>query len=565
MNKKLQLISLILLLAVGSAAYLPTLSNEFVWDDNQIIVRDRFIKQPDNWPSFFRPSIWQRHYPGDYRPVRSFAFAFNYLFWRSNPAGYHLSNLLLHLLNTLLIYTLLRLLIPKPPIALIGAALFCLYPLQSEAVAWAKNCSELIASGFLLLSLILFIRRLASPPITKRPKATLLFSLLCFLLAILSKASAAALPLLLIALASCLPERKRLKDRLISTLPYWSIAVLYLSFKALFLPRAATALITPPPLDLASRLIAVQQTLVFYLKLLIFPLNNSSERFFRLPGPWGEPSTFISALFLITYLLLIIRLYRTRGVISFFLAWPLILLLPASNFIFLTSRPLAEQRLYLPAAGVCSVAAFLLFSIYHGLSEEKRRTYFTFLGLLLFFSFLSTAARNLEWNNEIRLYESIKKISPTPRIRLNLANAYLRADRPRKAFDECLAVMKGNPALAEVYATLSDVCQKMGDHKRALIEMEKAHRLNPQHPGFLNHLALLYLQEGRLKDAIEVLEEAVRLDPQDLNAVNNLANCYLKAGEVEKADSLWKELYRLDPHHPSTYKKILEMQKGTGE
>ena len=180
------------LLLLIIAAFWPALFGGFVWDDNRYIVEEDQVRLvgglADIW--FMPSSLAENHY----WPVLYTSFWLEHKLWGFNPFGYRLVNILLHCLNTLLLWRLLvRYAVPG---AWLGAALFAVHPVHAEVVAWIITRKDLLATLFCLLAVICWQRY------RQRPKpTTYLALLLLFVAASFSKTVAVTLPALLLLLA----------------------------------------------------------------------------------------------------------------------------------------------------------------------------------------------------------------------------------------------------------------------------------------------------------------------------------------------------------------------------
>jgi len=178
---RLRWLSVILLVLVTYAVYQNSLNGSFLWDDKYLVLRDNQIRTLRNIPRFFGLTYWREEapFPGaNFRPLRTTSFAIDYFLWEDNPFGYHLTNLLFHIFNVLLVYFFVHLLLSSlstyQPInlsthspnhlftyslvPLLSALLFATHPIHTEAVCWIKNRSELFCTFFFLSSLIFFIK-----------------------------------------------------------------------------------------------------------------------------------------------------------------------------------------------------------------------------------------------------------------------------------------------------------------------------------------------------------------------------------------------------------------------
>ncbi len=194
-----------LLVVAAFLAYLPALSGGFIWDDDRLLTDNRLIKSADG---LYR--IWCTTEAIDYWPVTNTTLWLEWRLWAMNSTGYHVTNLILHIAAALLIWLILRKL--SLPGAFLAALIFALHPVNVESVAWIAQRKNLLAMLFLLLAILWYLRPFSAncsadaPRSGHAPPAGLLIdrcywlSLLAFLLAMLSKGSAAVLPVLLLGI-----------------------------------------------------------------------------------------------------------------------------------------------------------------------------------------------------------------------------------------------------------------------------------------------------------------------------------------------------------------------------
>ena len=153
---KYHLIYILLLLFVTIGIYSNSLQNSFVYDDDGTIVSNNFVKNWGNVPKIFTQDYFSLSNEATYRPMVTLSYFLDYSFWQLNPFGYHLTNLLFHIVNTILIYFLLSLILKSRTIPLFTALLFATHPIQTEAVAAISFREDLMTMCFFLLSLLLY-------------------------------------------------------------------------------------------------------------------------------------------------------------------------------------------------------------------------------------------------------------------------------------------------------------------------------------------------------------------------------------------------------------------------
>ena len=345
--------ALFLLILITTVAYGRSLSHQFVWDDEPIIIENPYIRNIGNIPSFFFPYYWKYNHPGtkgQYRPLRTVSLAISYRLWKFRPFGYHLTNLILHILNVLLVYLVVMKLFKKPKIAFLTSLLFALHPIHVEAVSWVKNRTELFSLAFFLLSLSFYIKYIPVPDGSNltsnsvRQNKWLILSSLCFILALMGKETAIALPIVLFAYLLYFHPYPENKLSYPSLLPFLGITIFYLFFIFIIINKGLPS--DPNEIRLHSdiHVFLITQTLSSYLSMILMPIKLNAERLMDIPLFLLNPSL----LFSLSLLVLIFAIIQLS---------PILVLGPVAAWVFSTSQTL-------PAV------LFLIWIILVGLSDN---------------------------------------------------------------------------------------------------------------------------------------------------------------------------------------------------
>lgn len=199
----------------------PCLQNKFTnLDDTQYVVENSVIKElnVENLKTIF-----SEQFVGNYQPITMLSYMVEYKLWGLNPFGYHLMNLLFHLLGTLFVFLIIKKLSGNDLIAFITSLLFGIHPLHVESVAWIAERKDVLYGFYFLWALYLYILH------TKQEKQFskyFLFSLILFVLALLSKAQAVVLPVGFFAV-DFLMKRKFTKKIILEKIPFFVLAVAF--------------------------------------------------------------------------------------------------------------------------------------------------------------------------------------------------------------------------------------------------------------------------------------------------------------------------------------------------
>ena len=540
--KKRALLETLSLPLLSFLLLLPLLGYGFLSDDFPLIVANPRLQ---SWSLFFQnlltpffsfPTNPQLHY---WRPATLLSYALELRLWGISPWGFHLTNILLHTANTLLLYLLLKRFRPEGPLPWTASLLFLLHPAHGENIAWISGRTDLLAFLFLALSLLFRLEY-------EERKRGLSISLLFFTLALLSKEAA----LLFLPLLFLLFPSKGLKNRLLLLLPYLSLLPIYLFLHQ----KAASTLALKRGLLWADIPLALRSAGA-YVRILLF-LNLPAPYF-----PMGELTAHpllytLSGLCGISLILLIIRFRR-----EFPLTFPglslLLFLLPSLLPRFLpTWPPIAPRFAYLasPLAALfftelalwafkrgLRIPAFLLllFLIFswgtllrlHLPFFRDDDTYIRTMSLRypeeqsFLFQLSFKEAQRGDLRKALLLVDKGLALSPSsPWVDYSRKGRTLRANilillgREAEGEQEVERLLRANPSPEEGYSLhllRAILLERRGNGEGALEELTLAGRLGKT-PELLLRTARLQVRLGRREEALRSLEEALNLglDPK---------------------------------------------------
>ena len=208
-------IGLFIIALITFVAYMPALQNGFVWDDDDYIRNNPLVR------SINIKEIFSQYVMGNYHPLTILGHAFQFQLFELSEKGYHAVNILIHLLNTALVFYAVFHLSEKTIVALVAAALFGVHPIHVESVAWASELKDLLYTFFFLCSYIYYLKY------QKYKKRIFYFlSVFLFLLSLLSKAMAASLPVLLLVTDYFKGYKINTKS-IMDKVPYFILALIF--------------------------------------------------------------------------------------------------------------------------------------------------------------------------------------------------------------------------------------------------------------------------------------------------------------------------------------------------
>lgn len=519
----------------GLLLYANSLGGEFVWDDAGFVVDNASIRTFENLIRFFTdPSTAaQGGLSKDvYRPITAFSYALDYFFWKLNSFGYHLSNIILHAINGILVYMLLSLITRDPFLALFASLLFVSHPVQTEAVAWISGRSSVLFLFFYLSSLIFYIRFS-----NESKRIYHIVSILFFLFSLFSKEMSVTLPLILIVYDIHFSKKQNMRRRIRKYAPYFALTFFYVMTRTTLLKQIGQFEGWAAPY---STFLTMSKIVVDYIKILIFPLKLCAVGYIvPISDSIVEPQVIFSLSVLFAVVLGVPFIFRHFRLASFSLWWFFITLLPVLNIIPIKALE-AERFLYLPSIGFCILAASIA-------SNRRNRRFdrpivarttitpFVLSALILAYS-IRTVVRNEDWKSEIRISEQTVKASPHSAWAFTALGAnYIE----RENYEEAMKYLKTAVGLSNEYELARNalgICYlKLGSYEEAILEFVEVIKLNPYAVSSRNMLGVAYANIKRYDDAEKQFLIAIKREERFSNAYLNLARLYEMKGEETKA------------------------------
>lgn len=554
--------------------YYNSLSNGFVYDDFGVIVENKYISQPGRLlGALFSPSYYKfAGLEASYRPVATLSYFLIYAVAKLNPFYYHLASLILHILNTLLVYWLANLILRQPLRALIAGLLFACHPVLSEAVNCISFNDDLLAAFFFMLALIGYIR-INSGEFVAHIKGYCL-TLLSYILALLSKEMAITLPAIVLLYDLVLRDAdrpvKNLKHRLnvVRQRKYFyvgfiTVSLIYLGLRFVFLYNPQESLKASAG-SLFERIIYMPYHIFSFIKLTIYPVNLNADHVYSYPTGFFEMGNLVGLAAVLTLVGGAFLIHRYSKAIAFGIWWFLIALAPVYNLVEIY-HPLAERYLYLPIIGFCLVVAAALHAAAQRCFEKpfavNAATLLPAVVILSLYS-AATITRNSVWQNNFTLWSKTVQGSPNSQVaRGGLGMAYLNRGMLQAAAKQFEIAIQLNPRGHKNYYNLGLVYHKKGDLTKALEYFKRSVTLNPESVKAHYNLATIYLQQRLWDLAIEHYLKVNELDPEIAMAHYNLGMAYAMQGKLNPAVSEWQKVLQLDPHNPMAQKNLAKAKK----
>jgi protein O-mannosyl-transferase len=573
------LFSLILLL-LTLLAYANSFEASFHHDDVHVIVRNAHIKDLGKIPQFFfQPWMGSGIYTetSSYRPLLLATFALNFHLGGLNVFGYHLFNFGLHVTCAILVYFILihlvafagrateETLLRHQLVALFGALIFALHPVQTESVTYITGRSSLLTAVFFLASFHAYLQSGLT-----RSRRYQVLSWVFYAAALLVKETAVILMVLLVLLDSLFPRGRTWKDRLLSLLPYVLLSAVYFGIRLHFFGSLNYA--GDPLRSFSAHLLTQPRAWVHYLGTLLLPLNLNMDYDFPVSHSVLDGGVILSVFLLAGLAAVIVWLARSNPLIFFWAVWFVMNLVPTNSLIVLEDL-VSDRWLYLSSVGYAALLAYAGSRIFQTLVEGKGRAakiaFFFLCALVVELYGFSTVMRNFTWKNDRSLWEDTVAKSPQkarPYDALGVALALEgKLEAARQSLERAIELA---PQGGQAYINLGYVYSLQGKTEEAIAAYEKAIPLNPKlRPEIYNNLGLIYFQQEQMEKSEILLRNAVEIRPHFAPPYCNLGALYEKKGDLDRAIQYYEKTVQLAPDYHSAYEalSVLYGQKGWEE
>ncbi len=553
---KSRIVPVFVLSVVCLALFSNTFTNELVWDDPEIITENVYIRDCKNIFLFFTPHYWNELHPDPslYRPLRTISFTLDHALWGLNPTGYHITNVLLHVANVLLVFYLTTIITKTRNAgssagrsaqkgflspAFLTALLFAAHPIHTESINFVKNRSDLMAFLFFFLSALLFIKSFSAAG-RKSRGIRIVGAWLLFVPAVLSKEIALTLPGVLVLYAVCFLPRPDRRTALAWIVPYGLMILIFFWTIQTFIASVGPLPAGPPmPRGVGQHLLTVVKTTGIYFKLLVLPFPLSADRAFIVPTGVSSPAVLASLLAVLFLLIVAARTYRRAPIVCFAIGWILLTLVPVSNLVFLVSRPIAEQRLYLPSFGFCLLIGYGIERLACFGPQKGGRPWPILAGIALTVSIVAlyavaTVQRNFQWRSNVAFCASTVAANPfSIRMRYNYGNALSDIGAYEEAIRQYQTALHMKSDYLEAHYNLGVTYYKIGHHDKAVHHYRAVLALEPDNIDALNNMGVAFYDSGRLKEALECFREVLRLSPDDVKAERNMKDVLADLDRLE--------------------------------
>lgn len=522
-------------LAIGALvvlAYYKLFSANFIsWDDGDVVLNNKDVH------GFNIKAFFTNYYVGNYAPISMIGFAIDWLLFHGNAAGHHAMSIIFHIVNGILVYYLAVLILKDHLKALLCAVIFCFHPLQVETVAWVSAKNNLVYSVFFLLGLIYY-----SKYVIEQTKKYYIYTLLFFVLSVLSKPSAICFPLVLLLVDYLLKTKLDFKSLLINKIPFFLLAAAF-GFATIYTRTEDKFINQNHAYAIHERIGYAGYAILQYIYKFLIPVNLSVIY----PYPQDKLMSLIIGYVLIGLLaFMIYKLYQAKQkVLLFGLLFFIANLLLVLQFIPFGEVLTADRYMYLPMIGVALVLVSII---------PLKGNHLKISGIVLMLIFGSfTFMRASVWKNSISLYSDIIKKYPHSFVALNSLGAeYMLNKNYDMSIRYLNAAINENTEYYKGYYNRGLLFAQTDRMKNALKDFDKAIALKQYPKAYVARANAYYVLKDFPKAILDA-EMVLKTDATNFKANYVLANCYDDLNQFDKAIMYYNKVILANTENPLYY------------
>lgn len=528
-----------------------TLGHEFInLDDNEYVYDNPVIQKgfsPEN-------VVWAftRVHAGNWHPLTTITHMLDCQAYGLRAGGHHLTNVLLHIVGTVMLFLMLMEMTGALWRSGFVAAVFAIHPLRVESVAWVAERKDVLSGVFFVLTLWAYLRYVRGPGCWR----SRLWVLLWFVLGLLAKPMLVTVPFLLLLLDYWPMGRfgngVRLAHLLREKLPLFALSALSCISTLLAQKEAIGSLDQIPLLTrLGNALVAY----AIYPCMLFFPANLAL--YYPLPpGGWPLWKILVAALVLgcVSWGVWRARFSRPYGMVGWF--WYLGMLVPVVGMVQVGGQAYADRYSYLPLTGLVLAIAWGAGEWTGARVVRRRFAGMAAVGILCVLSVLAGRQANVWKNSETLWRHALECTGDNSKAHDCLGGALFKQGRIQEAMVHFQEAVRIDPANSSAWANLGGGLLGQGRTGEAMTHLREALRFDPGLVEALNNLGNGYCRQGQSERAMVCFQEAIRIKPDYAEAHSNLGGVYASLGRFSEAVEQYRITLRLNPSYPETHNNL---------
>jgi tetratricopeptide (TPR) repeat protein len=486
-----------------------------------------------------------------------------------NAGAHHMSSVLLHIVNSLLLFIVFRKMTAHLWPSAFVAALFALHPLHVESVAWVAERKDVLSTFFWLLTMFSYARYAERPGIIRY-----LAVVACFMLGLMAKPMLVTLPFVLLLLDVWPLRRIRFErsgadetgDNLRRSPGFWLIWEKI----PLFLLTVACSVLTfvvqqkggaVRSLEMYPLTMRVANALVSYVKYIvkmIWPVDLAV--FYPHPGSLPIWQVAGAGLFLALVSVVVLRAIRRRPWFAVGWLWYAGTLVPVIGLVQIGLQAMADRYTYVPLIGLFIMVAWGVAELLDRWRHKEKLLTTAAIIVLAVFSTISWRQVTY-WKDSTALFTRTLDVTQLNYFAHNaLGNALKARGQTDAALDHYYRALEIRPDIAAPHYNIGHTLAQRGKQTDAIKHFQKAIQIKPEYAAAHDHLGYAFLMQGKIDQAIRHYSEALRLKPDDAGLHNRIGLAWVRQGQLDQAIVHFQKAVNLKADFAAARDNLLKAQ-----
>ena len=553
------------LIAAVCIVYMQTLGHEFTnFDDNVYVTENDHVKAGLSSESVAWAFTTKR--ASNWHPLTWLSHMADYQLYGSDPAGHHLTSVLLHAANVLLLFMVLTRMTGALWQSAFVAALFAVHPLNVESVAWIAERKNVLSAFFWLLTMWAYVRYAERTSV-----ARYLLTLMFFAMGLMAKPMLVTLPFVLLLLDYWPLQRWRpgkgktgagksgnLARLIWEKTPFLALSVVscVVTFAA---QKGGGAVQSTEIYTLQVRIVNALVSYLEYLEKMVWPQNLAA----LYPHPGGSLPIWqgaVCAIALIFASTIAVKKIRQAPYLAVGWFWYLGTLVPVIGIVQVGAQAMADRYAYIPLIGIFIIVAWGVPALYKS-GAWRNKAMAVSVGIIIPALMTVTWTQASHWQNSVALFKHAIAAVHSERpnfalVHLNLGYALGQQNKLDEAIFHYEEAIRLKPDYAKAHNNLGIAFSLKGKFKAAIARYKDVIKMIPKHAPAYNNLGMLFNEEKEFEKAIASFREAVRLKPRYATAHNNLGNALRRQGNYEETVIHYRNAIKHRPAYPEAHNNL---------
>jgi len=542
--------------------FLPSLRGNFIdFDDSLYVTGNSHLRL--NLSNL----VWESCHPAaaNWHPLTMWSLMLDHQLYGLKPWGYHLTNVLLHAANTVLLFLVLRRMTGATWRSVAVAALFGLHPLRAESVAWISERKDVLSVLFWMLTLWAYVRYVEdSKTHSPKSKAPYTLALVFFALGLLSKPMVVTLPFVLLLLdywPLARWSRPNLRGLVVEKVPFFLLSAIF-CLVTYVVQQNSGMMKYLAGLSFDLRLENALVSYARYLGKQFWPVNLCA--LYPHPHRWPAATILIAGLGILGVSALVLIRQRQRPFLLTGWLWYLGTLVPVIGLVQVGSESMADRYSYIPSIGILVALVWGVHQLAQG--WPRRELSLGIVGGVAILTCIGLTHRQISyWMDTVGVCRrAIAVTANNSEAHSRLGSARFTQGLFNEAIGEFQTALIAQPDYVEAWCGLGRCYVEQGQADAAMTCYQKALEIQPESVVAHNNLSDLLFHGNRLDEAMVHAEKALAVEPNNVTALNNLGSVLSLKGRTDEALACFQKAEEVQPDNAAVQINLASLLLGLG-